>query len=372
MFVRLQATRRQESNFSERIGKMKQLVSPVIILGKAVFCFPLLTRRFKASAAQPYFLKPLVYSFHFLATIFVSVFWTGLLLKDIEKRGSADIRISRLVERFLDHVPSSVSDLIIRFGSTILWTEQLEIIEYLSSPSLVPDPLFGDKVNVRVIATVFIAPLVFAVARVGVPFLELWQPLPDDFRLKWFPGTGVIVRIWVLLADFWLSAGHYYAWVFITGIGYSLLQRLRKIANMGVEGVPDGSQEAGFELKPLLNAFEKYGRVAGTYCFAFLVYFTCHVITSLSVVVYTDIEPDGMDVLDHWLSLVWAGSVVGLICFGNYISNSVRSKALAIVCGSLPSFRAFALSFQVCQQNESIILSAHVSSKYSFRLRPTD
>ena len=98
-----------------------------------------------------------------------------------------------------------------------------------------------------------------------------------------------------------------------------IFQKWSQREHKGGEGVPERFEEAGFELKPLVNALEKYGRVAGTYCFAFLVYFTCHVITSLSVVLYTENESDGIDVLEHWLGLVWAGSVVALICVSGII-----------------------------------------------------
>ena len=307
---------------------MKKVVAAVVVLGKAVLCFPLLTKRWKTSHLSTYLINLLIYGFTFVTIIFVPFFWTSKLWLDIEQMPSRDNkRVSKLVQRCLDHIPSAASDVFIRFGSILLWREKDEVFDYLiSRPTAHSDDTNTNRVKIPIILKVFIAPIVLAAARVGTPLIELWQPLPDGYKLKWLPGTGLTVRLWILVADFQLALGHYYAWVFITGIGLSLLQRFRKIATMSQtapETVVDSLNHDGSELSKIRRAFEKYGRVAGTYCFGLLGFCTCHIITSLSDVVYSNGDTSTAAVFERWLNLVWVATLLGLMSFGNYVSNSV-------------------------------------------------
>ena len=294
--------------------------------GKLILCFPINT--------SDWFCKISVKVLAVVGASFNLLLWMDALTQSSWMTYMGATSVSGAIEASLHYFALVISDATVRWGSIFFRAEKRKMYHLLlSCPSRSPDCQHGRLLlpTLILIPTWLVASIYFSV------YSEWSFHVGEDFKSLFVPQIETVVRSVYLSVDCWSLIGLLYAWTWFVVVGALLICRLEHFAekcesravesNACMKWIRKSSNPVPVDLMSefwaIKTNFETYGKIAGAYSLALVIYFGLSITGFLSIMINADDDGSLMYKLRLIYVVIYLASLTIVISFGNYVSKSV-------------------------------------------------
>ena len=298
--------------------------------GKLILCSPWSTSVESSSALRRLPTDILAW----LTTVANVLLWVDSLFYTSWMTYMAADTISGAIEASLGYFAMMASELIIRSSSIIFRTLKVEMTHHLQS---FPTRPLNCKHRRLILPVAMWIPAWFISCTIDNLHSELIQPLPKDFKPFLLPPDKTTLSVVYFLGNTWATLSILHAWTWVVVIGTALICRLEHFTEkFGALALRNScstwvTSRKGLTPFPLVSEFliikanfETYGKVAGAYSLALVIYFGVSIVGYLGGMMTENHGGDGyISELQRLLALIYLISMVIVINFGSRISGAV-------------------------------------------------
>ena len=323
-----------------RMGKILKNFATIVI------CYPL-THRYAITSGKSKVFKFLVLAIQIFFSLVVSIISLDGIINKTFNPSPQTSPLSVEIEILLFYLGSMLPDALVRISSLLLYRDIIELVDRIESVEW--KKLFrgvgrGRKLFLLV-SNMFLCSAWFIFCLASTVQLELNLVLREDLKLYLLPHDEVVVKSVYIFSDSWAMISALYGWIFYIYVGICLVTQLENftvdceslLVSERVSHIDDpcGSLPSPScdtrrifqlmdEFEGIKSSYECFGRVGGTYALSLLVLFVLNTVGVLSYAM-NGLSGEGGD-YDYSVGnyiYVCFPSIVSIIYFGDYVTNSV-------------------------------------------------